>query len=504
MSLSQRLDLRQTQSLIMTPQLRQAIKLLQMSNQEVGDYLAGEIEKNPLLERVDDPTHETPSPSGLTQQVPTEPESLSISPPCVVASGGSAVLAPGSITPRAAQVSDVWDRSQHTGPALDYIGSTSKRGGSFDDNDFAAAQNVATGTSLREHLLGQIHMDFLDPGERLMAVALVELLDEAGYLPVDLELVRTQLGATPEQFDRVIEQLQKLDPPGIFARSLTECLALQLRDKDRLDPAMQALLERLDLVAKRENKALMKLCGVDADDLADMIREVRNLNPKPATAFASDVAAPVTPDVMLYPQAGGGWQVELNTGNLPRVLANEVYYTEVRGSARSKEDKEYLSERWQQANWLVKALHQRATTILKVAAEIVRQQDRFFVFGVQHLRPLILRDIAAAVEMHESTVSRVTQNKYIATPRGLFELKYFFTNAIATTGGEESVSSLAVRERIKELVDGETPTAILSDDQIAAILRTEGIDIARRTIAKYREVLRIPSSAQRRRDKRNS
>jgi RNA polymerase sigma-54 factor len=264
---------------------------------------------------------------------------------------------------------------------------------------------------------------------------------------------------------------------------------------------MQSLVQNLDLVAKRDNKALMKLCGVDGEDLTDMLGELRALNPKPATAFVADVTVPVTPDVLLFAQPGGGWQVELNTHNLPRVLANERYYTSVRGGARTKADKDYLSERWQQANWLVKALHQRATTILKVAAEIVRQQDRFFVFGVQHLRPLVLRDIASAVEMHESTVSRVTQNKYIATPRGLFELKYFFTNAIATTGGEDSVSALAVRERIKELVDGEKPNAILSDDKLAMILRLEGIDIARRTIAKYREAMRIPSSAQRRRNK---
>lgn len=489
MSLSQRLDLRTSQSLVMTPQLRQAIQLLQMSNLEATAYVASEIEKNPLLERADDPgALET------SQHVPTEPESLSISPPSVVTSGGAASLAPGSVTSAPAQVSDVWDRSRLTGSSGASTGAT--------DSDFDAAQNVASGTSLREHLLGQIHVDFADPVERLMAAALLDLLDDAGYLPADLELARAQLGASPETFEKVVGKLQRLDPPGIFARSLTECLAIQLRDKNRLDPAMQALLDHLDLVAKRENKALMKVCGVDAEDLAEMLAEIRLLNPKPATAFASEVTVPVTPDVMLYPQPGGGWRVELNTANLPRVLANEQYYTEVRGSARTKEDKEYLSERWQQANWLVKALHQRATTILKVAAEIVRQQDRFFVFGVQHLRPLILRDIAAAVEMHESTVSRVTQNKYIATPRGLFELKYFFTNAIATTGGEETVSALAVRERLRELINEEKPTAILSDDAIAEILRREGIDIARRTIAKYREAMHIPSSAQRRREKR--
>jgi RNA polymerase sigma-54 factor len=247
----------------------------------------------------------------------------------------------------------------------------------------------------------------------------------------------------------------------------------------------------------------MKLCGVDAEDLAGMIREIRELNPKPAMMFVSDVAPPIVPDVILRPQPGSGWQVELNNENLPRVLANEKYYARVQASARSKTDHDYLSERWQQANWLVKALHQRATTILKVASEIVRQQDKFFVHGVQHLRPLILRDIAAAVEMHESTVSRVTQNKYITTPRGLFELKYFFTTALTRSDGGETVSSEAVRERIRMLIEAETPDTILSDDHIAATLRTSGIDIARRTVAKYRESMRIASSAQRRREKRD-
>ncbi len=499
MHLSQRLDVRQTQSLVMTPQLRQAIQLLQMSNQEASDYVAGEIEKNPLLERADDANA---SGESLKQLVPSEPESIAIGPPVVVGSGPSTALAPGTVSSAAPTAESVWD---HVGPTSASYGEPagSGRGGSFDgeDDDYAAL-NVPAGTSLREHLLAQIHVDFADPPERMVAASLIDLLDESGYLPPDLALARAQLGVSPDVFESVIARLQLCDPPGIFARSLKECLAIQLREKNRLDPAMQALLDHLDLVAKREHKSLMKLCGVDTDDLADMIGEIRLLNPKPATAYGTDAAPPVTPDVMLFPLPGGGWRVELNAANLPRVLANENYYMQVRGSARNKEDKDYISDRWRQANWLVKALHQRATTILKVAAEIVRQQDRFFVFGVQHLRPLVLRDIAEAVEMHESTVSRVTQNKYIATPRGLFELKYFFTNALATTGGEESVSTLAVRERIREFVNNERPNAILSDDKLASLLRLEGIDIARRTVAKYREAMSIPHSSQRRRDKK--
>ena len=328
------------------------------------------------------------------------------------------------------------------------------------------------------------------------------MLDEAGYLPADLDLMRTQLGVSPEHFENIIARLQRFEPCGIFARSLHECLALQLHEKDRLDPAMGILLQHLDLLARRENAALMRLCNVDAEDLAQMIAEIRQLNPKPAAAFIADVAPSIVPDVMLRPQAGGGWHVELNTETLPRVLANERYYTQIQSSASKKADKEYIADHWQQANWLVKALHQRATTILKVASEIVKQQDAFFVHGVQHLKPLILKDIAQLVEMHESTISRVTQHKYIATPRGMFELKYFFTTALSRSDGGDDMSSESVRARIRILIENEKPTAILSDDHLSMMLRGEGIDVARRTVAKYREAMKIPTSAQRRREKR--
>lgn len=496
MSISQRLDIRQTQALVMTPQLQQAIKLLQMSNQELNDFVATEVEQNPLLERSDEALpieaendHFGESGGGgqensASTTVEAEPELLS---------AVEAELAPaeGEVT---------WDDA---GSMSDEAFSPSHNN-SFNDDEFSAANNVADKPSLRDHLLEQIHVDIEDPADRMIAVVMIELLDDAGYLPAKLEIVRTQLGVAPEHFETIIQRLQSFDPPGIFARSLKECLAIQLKEKNRLDPAMIGLLDHLDLVAKRERTALMKLCGVDAEDLAEMIEEIKLLNPKPAQIFTADVAPPIVPDVLLKPQAGGAWMVELNNETLPRVLANNRYYAKVQKSAHNKIDKEYLSDRWQQANWLVKALQQRATTILKVASEIVRQQDSFFVHGVQHLKPLILRDIAAAVEMHESTVSRVTQNKYIATPRGLFELKYFFTTSLGRNdGGEGGVSSEAVRERIRILIDAEKPEAILSDDAIAEMLRVEGIDVARRTVAKYREALKIPTSSQRRREKRD-
>lgn len=466
----------------MTPQLQQAIRLLQMSNLELGDYVEQEIEKNPLLERLDGTN------GGSSDQKGGESAPLSdIS--------FEKVDVPASEKPN--QADDQWISDGFT--AQDRYAGT---GGSFDEDDYSGALNVAEKPSLRSHLLEQVHVDFDNPADRLIAAALVEMLDETGYLPVDLELVRAQLGATPDHFELIIARLQRFDPCGIFARSLHECLALQLHEKDRLDPAMGLLLQNLELLARHDHAALMRICNVDAEDLADMIAEIRQLNPKPATAFTSDVAPPIVPDVILRPQPGGGWHIELNTDTLPRVLANERYYAQVKTSTSRKEDKDYIADHWQQANWLVKALHQRATTILKVASEIVRQQDAFFINGVHHLKPLILKDIAQLVEMHESTVSRVTQHKYIATPRGMFELKYFFTTALPRSDGGNDMSSEAVKARIRTLIENEKPTAILSDDHLSMKLRGEGIDIARRTVAKYREALRISTSAQRRREKR--
>lgn len=464
MSVSGQLEIKQGQSLVMTPQLQQAIKLLQMSNQELSTYVSSETENNPFLE-----TEDRTSSASL--------ESVS---------GENA-------------------REKRDNGLENSYDSYEPHTSSYDPSapTRSLAETVEDKPSLREHLLRQIHIDFPDPAECIIAVALVEFLDESGYLPPNLDLARTQLGVLPDYFNAIIERLQKLDPPGIFARSLQECLTIQLHEKNRLDPAMEALLNNLELLANRERAALLKKCGVDEEDLTDMVAEIRALAPKPALAFSGDAAPPITPDVMLIPLPSGGWHVELNNETLPRVLVNEEFYTKVSKGAREDDDKSYLSERFNQANWLVKALHQRATTVLKVATEIVKKQDKFFVHGVQHLKPLILKDIAEAVEMHESTVSRVTQNKYITTPRGLFELKYFFSGSLTSTGGTESISTLAVRERIKELVSDETLKTVLSDDKLTEKLKGEGISIARRTVAKYREALGIPSSAMRKRQLKN-
>jgi len=328
------------------------------------------------------------------------------------------------------------------------------------------------------------------------------MLNEAGYLTADTASMAETLGTSAAHVEAVLARLQQADPPGVFARDLRECLTLQLKERDRFDPAMATLLAHLDLVARRDYAALKNLCRVDPEDLADMISELRRLNPKPGHAFGSEPVQPVIPDVLVRAAPDGSWIVELNTETLPRVLINNQYMAQVSTAAARSEDRLYLSECQANAAWLVKSLDQRARTILKVAREIVRQQDAFLVLGVQHLRPLNLKTVAAAIEMHESTVSRVTSNKYMATPRGIFELKYFFTTAIASSDMDgDAHSAEAVRHRIRDLIAAEGED-VLSDDTIVEKLKSAGIDIARRTVAKYREGLGIPSSVQRRREVR--
>jgi RNA polymerase sigma-54 factor len=333
---------------------------------------------------------------------------------------------------------------------------------------------------------------------------LVDLVDESGYLTGDLASVAEKLGAPLAEVEAVLAIIQTFDPSGVAARNLAECLAIQLQERDRYDPAMQALVAHLDLLAKRDLAGLKKVCGIDDADLADMIAEIRALNPKPGLAFGSTAVQPLVPDVFVRQAADGSYAVELNADTLPKVLVDQSYYAVVAKTAKKDTEKSYLNECLQTATWLVRALDQRAKTILKVSTEIVRQQDAFFAHGVQHLRPLNLKTVADAISMHESTVSRVTANKYMATSRGIFELKYFFTSSIASADGGEAHSAEAVRHRIRQLIDGEGAEGVLSVDTIVEKLRTAGVDIARRTVAKYREAMKIPSSVQRRREKQTA
>jgi RNA polymerase sigma-54 factor len=370
-----------------------------------------------------------------------------------------------------------------------------------NDDDYNLEAFVSAEQTLADHLSEQLALAITDPVRRMIGQYLIDFVDEAGYLTADLAAIADKLGTSVEQVEAVLAILQTFDPAGVCARNLTECLALQLKERNRLDPAMRALIERIDLLAKRELATLRKICGVNDEDLADMIGEIRQLNPKPGLAFGSTLVQPIVADVFVRPAPDGSFIVELNSDTLPKVLVNQIYYTQVTKSVKNDKEKSYLADCLQTATWLIRALDQRAKTILKVSEEIVRQQDGFFVHGVQHLRPLNLKTVADAIGMHESTVSRVTANKYMATNRGIFELKYFFTSAIASTSGGDAHSAEAVRHRIKQLIDAETGDDVLSDDTIVEKLKSAGIDIARRTVAKYREAMRIPSSVQRRREK---
>ena len=495
MALSQRLDLRQSQSLVMTPQLQQAIKLLQLSNLELSDFVEQELEQNPLLER----DESDPEPA-IAADAPNGAEAA----PEIADKPATALDGEQSF---GGEDADLWNASAGTEGegAIDYTGDAdawktpSTRAGG--DDLPGLEETLRQDITLREHLAGQLNCDLEEPAERMIGLFLIDLVDEAGYLTADLNEVAATLGTDLATVEAVLARLQRFDPVGIFARNLAECLAIQLKELGRFDPCMEKLVANLPLLANREIGALMRVCGADAEDLAQMVAEIKALNPKPGLAFDGVPAQPVVPDILMRPQQGGGWIIELNNDTLPRVLVNTRYYAQINRSQAGKLDRDYLAEKLQSANWLVKSLHQRATTILKVATEIVRQQEAFFAYGVSHLRPLILRDIAEAIGMHESTVSRVTTNKYMTTPRGLFELKYFFTSAIPAADGAASHSAEAVKFRIKALIDAEGADGVLSDDRIVEILREDGIDIARRTVAKYREAMRIPSSVLRRRDK---
>ena len=502
MALSQRLEFRQSQALVMTPQLMQAIKLLQLSSLDLAAYVEGELERNPLLER----TGEDDAP--LSGAEPPEPAAAAHE------DGAADWIGDELETSRSAMEQGLGTELENVfpddgaeksaapeAPPPAYSEWSGAGSGGSADGDYNLEAFVSAETTLAAHLAAQMTLAVLDPVRRMIGQYLIDMVDDAGYLTGDTASVAEKLGAPLAEVEAVLATLQTLDPAGVCARNLTECLAIQLKERDRFDPAMRALVEHLELLAKRDLGALRRVCGVDDEDLTEMIAEIRSLNPKPGLAFGSTTVQPIVPDVLVRAAPDGSWQVELNSDTLPKVLINQRYYTQVAKGTRNDKDKTYIADCLQTATWLVRALDQRAKTILKVSSEIVRQQDGFFAKGVQHLRPLNLKTVADAISMHESTVSRVTANKYMATSRGIFELKYFFTSSIASAVGGEAHSAEAVRHRIRQLIDGETASDVLSDDTIVEKPRGDGIDIARRTVAKYREAMRIPSSVQRRREK---
>jgi len=491
MSLAPRLDLRQSQSLVMTPQLQQAIRLLALSNLEVEGFIAEEIEKNPLLDS------SAPEDDGPTQE--REPEAPQRDEP---ASADELLLAGGGAD-ESLDV-DFATESFHHDSAADSAGGgmdgalgLNGASGGAGGEDLPDLDGFASGDiSLADHLLAQAGTTVAG-ADLFIAAHLIDQIDECGYLTASLLEIANRLGVPLARVEAVLGIIQTFEPTGVGARDLAECLALQAKEADRYDPCMARLIDHLDLVARGDLGRLKRLCHVDDEDLADMIRELRNYDPKPGCRYGGEQAQAVVPDLYVA-RRKQGWAIEINAATLPRVLVNRSYYVELSAAGGNRASKAWLSDMLASANWLVKALDQRQRTIIKVASEIVRQQEAFFLHGVAHLKPMTLRQIADAIEMHESTVSRVTSNKYLSCARGLYELKYFFTSAIQSADGGEAVSAQAVKSAIKALIAGEGDK-ILSDDTLVELLNAKGFDIARRTVAKYREALGIGSSVQRRR-----
>lgn len=428
MALSSKPALRQTQSLTMTPQMQQSLKVLQMSRAELEDFVQREVEANPLLQR---------APSG----------------------------------------------------ALPSSGSSD-----YSVEDFGTVQH-----SLQDHVAEQINLSIRDKTERHIAELLSETLDESGYLHADLAQIAKRLNVTPEQVMRVLHQCQTFEPAGLFARNLAECLRLQLLAEDHLTAEMTILLKHLDLVAKRDFTALKKLCDADDEELSEMLGELRGLNPKPGLIFDSAPALTIIPDLLVSKTPNGEWSIALNPQALPRVLMNEDYSRKLSDNSLSKEERQFLRACKQKANWLTRILDQRAQTVLNVGEQIITHQQAFLESGAVALKPLTMQMVADAIEMHESTISRVANQKYMMTPQGLHEYRYFFNSAIRGKTGDD-IASEAVRIKIRTLITQENIDSILSDEAIVQNLDAEGIVIARRTVAKYREELGIPSSAKRRRE----
>ncbi len=491
MTVGLRLELKQSQQLVMTPQLQQAIRLLQMSNLELADFVESQIAENPLIAR-----------EGSDDGEAAEPAPRDSSEPITLDDAGPELAAEVFDT----GAENLVDTSPSDGPSPFLSDSGWQRGGSApasagDDGQWLENRESPE-RDLRTHLLAQIGHARAGPAVLAVARALVEELDDHGYLRTPLKECADRFGATPAMAEAALAVVQTCEPTGVGARDLGECLALQLAERDRLDPAMLKLTRHLDLAANGELKRLQRLCGVDDEDMAEMLAELRTLDPRPCSGFGGEEAATLIPDVFVRRTDWGGWQVELNAETLPRVIVDNAYAVEIEAGGCA-ETRRFVSECRSNASWLVRSLDQRAKTILKVASEIVRRQEGFFNEGVTALRPMNLRMVADAIGMHESTASRVTSGKYMATERGVFELKFFFTNAVGGGDGEEggNHSAAAVRHRIKAMIDAETPGKILSDDTIVEMLGREGVEIARRTVAKYRSALDIPSSVERRRRK---
>ncbi len=491
-----RMDLRNAQQMVMTPQLQAAINLLTMTNLELSTYIEEQLAANPFLEKVEGSGSGTEAPEGapasdLTAQPNDVREAFSATPDA----------------PARSEEPEVTDGVYEDGPAYHdsdaYAGTGSGGSSDFSEDEREFDATLSKPVTLRDHLNEQIAVTFTDPRDAALAGVLADALDESGYLRQDPDDLAENLKVSPERLENVLNTLKCLDPTGVFARDLSECLALQLQEQGEWDDAWEKLLANLNLLAGHELKKLAQACGLDADELKERVTHLKTLNPKPASSFEQLIVQTALPDVLMtrLPKSqGGGWRVELNHDTLPKVLVNQRYVREVEDAKPSKETKTYVSQAIANANWLIRAMDQRAQTVLAVAAAIIEAQDGFFLYGIEFLRTMTLKDVAEEIGVHESTVSRIVNGKFIATPRGLFELKFFFSSGVTNSDGQD-VAAEAVKSKIKTLIEAENPKDILSDDTLAEMLNKDGINVARRTVAKYREAMGYPSSVLRRRQK---
>lgn len=471
------LQLRLGQHLAMTPQLQQAIRLLQLSTLELHLEIAQALESNPLLDVAEEQDEETSAEPEAEASTETSDEDLDL----------ESVSPDQDVIPEDLPLDAGWDDI--------YEGS----GGSSEEYSLEARNSAPL--TLRQHLLEQLNLVPLSPKDHVIALAIIDAVNDAGYLAASLEELQEGLGpdVDTDDIEVVLRLVQSFSPSGVAARDLRECLLIQLHQLDQnspwQQPAIEVVTHHMELLARHDYDQLAREISVTPEDLENVVRLVRSLNPRPGNFVDATPAPHITPDVFVR-QRRGQWQVELNPEALPRLRLNPFYVGLMRRSRRD-DDQRYLKNQLQEARWLLKSLRSRNQTLLRVARCIVERQTAFLERGPEAMRPMVLHDVAEELGMHESTVSRVTMQKYIHTPRGVFELKYFFSSHVSTADGG-TCSATALRARIKKMIASEDPGSPLSDSRIAAILGEEGIQVARRTVAKYREVMAIPSARERR------
>jgi RNA polymerase sigma-54 factor len=505
-SINQSLQQRQSQQLVMTPQLQLSLKILQFNSLELNEFVENELQNNPLLEAEakeerDNSDDDFSVESSENNAENSEGDERETHEDFDNPKDNSELLDTGA--------DDSWNTSESSslepsGDSLYY--EDAKNNTSYEPTDAGSIieKTYSEAESLRDFLNQQIDVDFYNLERKLIAYHLVDMLDKNGFLSSetledDLDNLAKNLGTSRDVIDDVIEDLKGFEPVGVFARNLKDCLKIQLEAQDRLDPSMEKFIDNLELLAKGEIAKLAKICDVDKDEIEYLTKEVKQLNPRPASGFENIQVETKQIDIFLRKEKGK-WTIELNNEVMPKVLLNKKYYQEVKAKSKDENSKKYLNEQFASANWLIRAITQRAETMMKVTNELVLEQSEFFENGINYLRPMIMRDIAEKVGVHESTVGRVVNGKYISTPRGVFELKFFFTSSIGNSTGGSDYSSQTVKHQIKELIEQEEK--ILSDEDIAQILKSRGIDCARRTVAKYREAQNIPTSAERKRSRK--